>query len=270
MALADLEDSTLASSSTSVDQSFTALAPDTKPAIVASLAVAGRSPEPECREILSGRLEKVVRDLDDRGNGIDFAEGLQRAKLLHETVSPSSKRGGAPGKRGGGKAKGASVASFVTFVLEHSHISGRTVERFCAIGAGLSEETRDRLRRSGIAWQTTKLEALARLSHEEQARLITEHADKIGKAPELKAKRAVSEAAQAWAAAPEPSPPTVVGLNREYKGLDPVDGEWHKVGDSGIEIRLSEVVTKDGRTLVRRAMRPCPCEPVPAPLSITE
>jgi hypothetical protein len=218
------------------------------------------SPPPVGREVLAGQLERIVLGLDGRSNGVEFAEELSRAKELHERVYPSTRRGGAAGKKGGGKAKSATVASFVTFVVEHSHISSRTVERFCLIGAGLSLETRARLRNTDIAWQTTKLEALAKLSREEQSRLLLEHGDEIGKAPELKVRRATKgDASEAEAPASEPAPPTPAGIDREYKGKSAVDGEWHKIGLSGIEIQFSETVTKDGRVEVRYAVRPRAC-----------
>ncbi len=98
---------------------------------------------------------------------LERGEHLVRRKQLHEQLHPESKQGGAPGKKGGGKAK---TTESVGFVKNTATTMGRgevTVREEVRIG-NLPQQVRNLARGTLLANQKGRLLSLAKLKGKEQ------------------------------------------------------------------------------------------------------
>ena len=74
------------------------------------------------------------------------SKALARRKVIYLTIHPETKRGGTPGRAGGGKnAKVDRLATFATDAATKTGRSARTVRRLVAIGEKLDEEAAETL-----------------------------------------------------------------------------------------------------------------------------
>ncbi len=100
-----------------------------------------------------------------------------RAKPLfeeeaRERQSSGLKKGGAPGKAGGGKAKNDNVSSFAANTAAKTGLSERTVQRDVRVAERLAPDVRDAIRDTEIADNKRALAALADEPAEKQRELV--------------------------------------------------------------------------------------------------
>ena len=113
---------------------------------------------------------------------LEYAEHLKRRKELHEQLYPETKKGGAPGKAGGGKrAKNPESGHFVVSFLEDAaDKTGRgrsTIAESIQIATKLDDDVKRQLQGTPIEDRKTDLLRLARMTPEEQREI----ADTISK-----------------------------------------------------------------------------------------
>ncbi len=121
-----------------------------------------------CKRIRA-RADKLARMLD-----------VLAAKEVYEEMHPETRHGGAPGIAGGGKrAKGATVAGFAKAIAEKAKRSSRAVFLDAQIAAGLTVESRERLRGTPIAMQTTMLRDLSMLPDDRQEEITSVYAKRV-------------------------------------------------------------------------------------------
>jgi hypothetical protein len=70
---------------------------------------------------------------------------------VNEALHPETKRGGAPGKAGGGKAKNAESASFVSDTARKTGRSKRTIEQQVKIATDLAPDVMEAVKASPLA-----------------------------------------------------------------------------------------------------------------------
>ncbi len=101
-------------------------------------------------------------------NALERAEALEERKLLWERLHPETKQGGAPGKKGGGKSKTATVAGFASDTAKKTGASERSVQQYTQVAKSLDEEAREAIRDTPAANSITDLVKLAQLPAEKQ------------------------------------------------------------------------------------------------------
>ncbi len=104
---------------------------------------------------------------------LERAEYLKRRKELYEAKYPSTKRGGNPGKAGGGKApRSERIASFAADTASRSAVSGRTVQQEVQIAERLHSEVKKAIRDLPLANSKVELLRLARMEPSAQRRVV--------------------------------------------------------------------------------------------------
>jgi ParB family chromosome partitioning protein len=117
--------------------------------------------------------------IDPDSNTLRRAELLAARKRVYETIHPSSRHGGAPGRAGGGKrprGEGTSgaVRSHAADAAMRTGLSERSIRQLVQIARGIPEPLRDLIRDTPLATrQRVLLEvARARRDPEEQRRRV--------------------------------------------------------------------------------------------------
>jgi len=139
----------------------------------------GRHRLEACRRLGWETIPAIIHDLDDlhaEMAGIDEnlmrralsaaeeVQALARRKELYLLVHPETKKGGASGKKGGGKkAKSDKMASFAEDTASKTGKSKRSVQRDAALGAALPEEVLDLITGTPVANNKSELKKLAKL-----------------------------------------------------------------------------------------------------------
>jgi ParB family chromosome partitioning protein len=129
---------------------------------------------------LRGELAAIDGDIvDPRPNTLRRAELLAERKRLYETLHPSSRHGGAPGRAGGGKAprrqgEFAPVRSHAADAATRTGLSERSVRQLVQIAEDIPQPLRDLIRDTPVARRQRLLLELARARHdpEEQRRRV--------------------------------------------------------------------------------------------------
>jgi ParB family chromosome partitioning protein len=102
---------------------------------------------------------------------LEQSDQLLRRKAIYEQIHPETKRGGAPGKAGGGKrAKVAESATFARDTAAKTGVSPRTVREDVQIAARITPEVKGLLRGTPLADEKTELLRIARLPAAKQER----------------------------------------------------------------------------------------------------
>ncbi|MCD9821161.1 ParB N-terminal domain-containing protein [Bradyrhizobium japonicum] len=141
---------------------------------IAALVESEDSPEIDRWRTLAEIDENLIRrDL----TAAQRAKLVARRKAAYEAVHPEAKHGGAPAKKGGGKASRAKDAKSASFADDTATKTGRS-KRAVAQDAARGEALRDDLDRvAGTSLDKgTELDALAKMSAEERAPLIEQAA----------------------------------------------------------------------------------------------
>ena len=139
--------------------------------------------------------ENLIRnDLND----LERSEHLAERKRLYLLKHPETKRGGAPGKAGGGKSKSAESASFAEDTSEKTGRSRRVVEEDTQIAESIPEDVREAIRETPLADSKTDLMKMARLPEARQREIVT--------TVDLTDKAAVRSAITHGRPAPRPEP----------------------------------------------------------------
>ena len=117
--------------------------------------------------------------VDPDSNTLRRAELLAARKRVYETVHPSSRHGGAPGRAGGGKRprrEGASgaVRSHAADAATRTGLSERSIRQLVQIAQGIPEPLRELIRDTPLASRQRALLDVARARHdpEEQRRRV--------------------------------------------------------------------------------------------------
>lgn len=119
------------------------------------------------------------RLVDAEPNTLRRAEMFAARKRLYETLHPSSRHGGAPGRAGGGKRPraeraAAPVRSHAADAAARTGLSERSVRQLVQIANDIPETLRDRIRDTPLAGCQRSLLHVARACHnpEEQRRRL--------------------------------------------------------------------------------------------------
>jgi N6-adenosine-specific RNA methylase IME4 len=100
-------------------------------------------------------------------------EQLLRRRELYLARYPQTKRGGAPGKAGGGKkAKTEIISAFADDVAAKTSVTSRTVRQEIQIARGLAEPVKERIRGTVLEDNKVELLRLARRPVEQQRRIV--------------------------------------------------------------------------------------------------
>lgn len=122
--------------------------------------------------------ENLIRnELSD----LERSEHLAERKRLYLLKHPETKRGGAPGLPGGGKAKTEMISSFAQDAAEKIGVTDRSIRQDVQIAESIPEDVRDAIRDTPIAESKTDLLDIARLPEEAQ-RDVIDTADLTSKA----------------------------------------------------------------------------------------
>lgn len=111
---------------------------------------------------------------------LERAELLAARKRIYETMTPGSRRGGAPGRAGGGKAPrrqadGSPVLSHAADVSSRTGLSERSIRQLVQIAEGIPAPLRELIRGTPLAARQRLLVEVARARRdpEEQQRRVT-------------------------------------------------------------------------------------------------
>ena len=136
-----------------------------------------------CHVVSLDALHAEIAEIDENIirnelTALASAESFKRRKELHEQLHPETKRGGAPGKAGGGKmAKNPESGHFVvSFLDETAEKTGRgrsTIAESVQIATNLDDDVKHQLQGTPIEDRKTDLLRLARMSQEEQQEIVT-------------------------------------------------------------------------------------------------
>ncbi len=103
---------------------------------------------------------------------LERAEFLKRRKEIYEAKHPAAKRGGTPGKAGGGKVpRSERIASFAADTASKSAVSGRTVQQEVQIAEKLHPQVKKAIRSLPLADSKVELLRLARMAPDAQCRV---------------------------------------------------------------------------------------------------
>jgi N6-adenosine-specific RNA methylase IME4 len=104
---------------------------------------------------------------------LERAECLMRRKELYEAKHPETRRGGRPGKAGGGKVpKSASIASFASDAASRVGSSGRTIQQEVQIAERLHPDVKRTIRDHALADSKVELLRLARMEPDKQRAVV--------------------------------------------------------------------------------------------------
>jgi ParB family transcriptional regulator, chromosome partitioning protein len=110
---------------------------------------------------------------------LERAELLAARKRIYETMTPGSRRGGAPGRAGGGKsprreADGSPVRSHAADVASRTGLSERSIRQLVQIAEGIPAPLRELIRGTPLAGRQRLLVEVARARRdpEEQRRRV--------------------------------------------------------------------------------------------------
>lgn len=126
-------------------------------------------------------LEAELAELDEnlirkKFSKMEEARHLRRRKQLYEARHPETKKGGAPGKSGGGKkAKSDNLSSFAEDTAQKTGKSRRSVERDVELGEQLQavpEDVQEQIAETPLANNKAQLKALASLEPETQREVV--------------------------------------------------------------------------------------------------
>jgi ParB family transcriptional regulator, chromosome partitioning protein len=145
------------------------------------------APEPAAATAELDRLRTELAVIDGtmvrhrhRPSTLERAELLAARKRIYETMHPSSRRGGAPGRAGGGKSPrseddGAPVRSHAADASSCTGLSERSVRQLVQIAEGIPAPLRDLIRDTPLARHQRLLLEVARARRDpvEQRRRIT-------------------------------------------------------------------------------------------------
>lgn len=131
------------------------------------------------------RLRAELATLDDcitqpSHTTLERAELLAARKRVYETMTPRSRRGGAPGRAGGGKSPrreedGPPVLSHAADVASRTGLSERSIRQLIQIAEGIPAPLRELIRDTPLAGRQRLLVQVARARRdpEEQRRRVT-------------------------------------------------------------------------------------------------
>lgn len=138
-------------------------------------------------------LDVVCKQIGASADVIDRAERVYDARICYLQLYPEAKHGGAPGKAGGGKAKGATVASFATVLAKKTKRSERAIQLDVQIVEGIPSQLRARIQRMALRSSTRLLVAIARLHDDESAQTeLVDAYEKRGEAGFAEAMRGIA------------------------------------------------------------------------------
>lgn len=130
------------------------------------------------------RLARIDENLcRNQMTALERGDALKERQEVWELIHPETKQGGAPGKKGGGKSKTATVAGFAKDTAAKTGTSERTTQRHTHVAKGLDAEAKATLQTippdqsPGI----TELEQLTRLGPERQRAVAHKVAQSEGK-----------------------------------------------------------------------------------------
>jgi ParB family chromosome partitioning protein len=201
-----------------------------------------------CRAAKLAELDKVpvhVIDADEIGQRIaaidsnlhlerpalERAEALAERKKLYEGLHPQAKQGGAPGKKGGGKAKTAKIASFASDVAAKAKKSARSVRQYVEVAEKLAPKAKKKLKGTEAANSITDLQRLAKLEPEHQvavAERVAETGESVKQA--AKALNREKQVEQARVYQPPPGEFEVITVDFPWKYDDKLDGKGMERG----------------------------------------
>ena len=109
-----------------------------------------------------------------RQSTLELAELLATRKRIYETMTPRSRRGGAPGRAGGGKSPrgesdGAPVRSHAADASSRMGLSERSVRQLVQIAEGIPAPLRDVIRGTPLARRQRLLLEVARARRDPEA-----------------------------------------------------------------------------------------------------
>ncbi len=155
------------------------------------------------RVIPATKLNSLLAEIDENLHrqeltALEQGEHLAERKAVYLAMHPETKKGGAPGKAGGGKkAKTENVSDFATDAARKTGQTDRNVRNKVAVGQKLTQATRDAVRETSVADKQSELlkltklpaadqESAANLIREGTAKGVKEAVNKL-KAAEIKA-----------------------------------------------------------------------------------
>lgn len=132
------------------------------------------------------------------------SEQLLRRRELYLVKHPQTKRGGAPGRAGGGKrAKAEMISAFADDAALKIGVTSRTIRHEMQIARGLTDQVKELIRGTALEDNKVELLRLARKPLEEQRRII----EAVATGGNLSVRRAeIMLAAEEIAAEPPPLP----------------------------------------------------------------
>jgi N6-adenosine-specific RNA methylase IME4 len=162
--------------------------------------VFGRHRVTAMRALKMEEVAAMISDLDELGlklaridenlvrqtfTALERAEQLEERKRIYEAMNPTAKHGGAPGKKGGGKSKDASVAGFAKDTAAKTGTAERTVQQYVQVAKRLDPQAKAAIKGTGAADDLTGLTALSRMAAAEQqavAARVAETGESVKKA----------------------------------------------------------------------------------------
>jgi ParB family chromosome partitioning protein len=163
--------------------------------------VYGRTRLEGCVELGKTKIAAVVHDYDDLHaelaeldenlqrtelTALEQSKALARRKQIYEAIHPETKRGGAPGKPGGGKkAKDDNMSSFAADTAAKTGSTSRTVQRDVALANSIPDDVAEKIANTPVADNKAELKALGKLPEAQQRdvaeRLASGEIDRVPK-----------------------------------------------------------------------------------------
>jgi N6-adenosine-specific RNA methylase IME4 len=154
------------------------------------------------------------------------ADQLARRKEIYETMHPTAKHGGAPGKKAGkgGKGKDETISSFAADTAKKTGVTERSVQQYVAVSKRLDPEVKKKIAKTEAAESLTELTKLSRMPAEKQRQV----AERVSKGQTVKAatrelKRA-EQVAQVRAHTPPIGEYPVIVIDPPWPYEDQLDG----------------------------------------------
>lgn len=184
-------------------------------------------------------IEATELDVDDLGaelatidenlcrgvpTALEKARQLKRRKEIYELLHPTAKQGGAPGKKGGGKSKTATVAGFAKDTAGKTGESERSVHEYVRVAEKIAPDVQAAIAETPAAQSITELTKLARLGPDKQREVAAKVKDgKTVKAAAREVLRA-AEVAKVRAHTPPIGEYPVIVIDPPWSYEDQLDG----------------------------------------------
>jgi ParB family transcriptional regulator, chromosome partitioning protein len=118
---------------------------------------------------LALRLARIDENLIRQTfTALERAEQFEERKRVYEALHPTARQGGAPGKKGGGKSKGATIAGFAKDTAVKTGTAERTVQQYVQVAARLDPKAKETIKATTAADDLTGLTCLSRMASAEQ------------------------------------------------------------------------------------------------------